>query len=136
MRNLSRDLSADEQEAPRLIEQLAADLADCVLRAGAILAGMVVSVLQDPSVPTLSTSRPDVKSESAALTVREAAGMLGVSIPGMRLRIARRETAVVLPWTNHPHSKDRNRKDCSPKIWSRREGDSDISEAQEPESTG
>ena len=95
MRNLSRDLSADEQEAPRLIEQLAADLADCVLRAGAILAGMVVSVAQEPSVPTLLTSRPDVKSESAALTVREAAGMLGVSIPGMRLRIARREIAVV-----------------------------------------
>ena len=95
MRNPSRDLSADEQEAPRLIKQLAADLADCVLRAGAILAGLVVSVVQDPSVPTLLTSRPVVKSESTALTVREAAGMLGVSIPGMRLRIARREIAVV-----------------------------------------
>jgi excisionase family DNA binding protein len=95
MRNLSRDLSADEQEAARLIKQLAADLADCVLRAGAILAGMVVRVVQEPSVPTLLTSRSDVKSEITVLTVREAAGMLGVSIPGMRLRIARREIAVV-----------------------------------------
>lgn len=59
--------------------------------------------------------------------------MLGVSLPGMRLRIASREIAEVRLGRviRIPKSKD-----SSPKIWSQREGCGDIAQADELELAG
>ena len=76
-----------------------------------------------------------MKSEGTALTLREAAGVLGVSIPGMRCELLGKKSQ----WFALDESsafQGQKSKYSLPKIWSRREGDSDLSEAHEPESAG
>lgn len=86
------------EEAPQFIREISSELAEFIRLSGAGFAALIeAAVLKASEVKTLETPAPPASASiaKAALTVKEAAEVLSVSLAGMRLRIARREISVV-----------------------------------------
>jgi excisionase family DNA binding protein len=88
------------EEAKQFIREMAGELADFVRLCGTGLAALMEAA--SVKISEVRTSKPAVAAVSTielnskpALTVKEAAELLSISVSGMHLRIARREISVV-----------------------------------------